>query len=86
MRNFPKYIVTAHPIVGELGLGSLEFKQTVEVSNFFISLYVLYTPLSNLLRESLELMQIESSLDSPILEANYTDYSSLITKGWLQSL
>ena len=81
MRNFPTYMVTAYPAVGRLGLDSLEYEQTIEASNLFLSLYISLTLLSNLLRDSLELMQIESGLDSPVLEANYTEYRALVTRG-----
>lgn len=86
MRNFPKCMVTAHPTVGGLCLDSLEFEQIVEASNLFLSLYVSPTPSSTLLRDSLGLMQIESGLDSPVLEASYSEYGYLVTKWWLQSL
>ena len=76
-------MVTAHPAVGRLGLGSLEYEQTIEASNLFLSLYISPTPSSNLLRDSLELMQIKLGLDSLVLEANYTEYGALVTRGWL---
>ena len=74
-------MVTIHSAIGGLGLSSLEYEQTIEDSNLFLSLYISLTLSSNLLRDSLELMKIESGLDSPVLEANYTKYRALITRG-----
>ena len=65
MHTFLKQMIIAHPVLGRLGLGSLEYEQVVEAFNLFISLYHLATPTANLLVDSLELMQIESGLDSP---------------------
>ena len=79
-------MVEAHPTVGEIGLGSLDFEHIVVALNLFLPLYVPPTPSLNLLRDSLELMHIESGLESPVLEANYAEYGCLVTKWLLQSL
>ena len=79
-------MITAHPAVGGLGLGSIEVEQIIEASNLFVILYLSQTLSSQLLQDSLELMQVEVGLDCPVLEENYSDFGHLVTKGWLQSL
>ena len=49
-------MITSHPVIGGLGLGSIEIEQTIKSINFFISLYQSTTLVAYLLRESLELM------------------------------
>ena len=72
--------------MGGLGLGSIEVEQMIEAYNLFIILYLSLTPSTPLLKDSLELMQIETRLDSLVFEENYSDYRYLVTRGWLQSL
>ena len=76
-------MITAHPAVGGLGLGSIEVEQIIEASNLFVTLYLSQIPSSQLLRDSLELMQVEVGLDCPVLEENYLDFRYLVTKEWL---
>ena len=35
-QNYPSIIVYVHSTVGSLGLGSMEYEQTVEAINFFL--------------------------------------------------
>ena len=49
-------MITSHVAAGELGLGSLEVEQRIEVINLVISLFNSPTLVSCLLRESLEYM------------------------------
>ena len=86
LRTYLKCMITAHPAVGSLDLGSIEVEQIIETSNLFVTLYLSQTLSSQLLRDSLELMQVEVELDCPVLEENYSDFGHLVTKGWLQSL
>ena len=79
-------MITAHPAIGGLGLDSIEIEQMVESINLFILLYQLAIPMAYLLRESLELMQLESNLDQPVLEVSYKVHSKLVTYYWLSSL
>ena len=51
----------------------------MEVINLFASLYQLVTPSSNLLRDSLELTQVEVGLNSLVLEADYKKFGYLVT-------
>ena len=53
--------------MGGLGLGSIEVKQITEARNLFITFYLSQTPSSQLLRDRLELMQVEVGIDLPVL-------------------
>ena len=64
-------IVTAHLTIAGLGLSSIEYEQVVEAINLFISLYHSPTLSALLLNESLELMQVEVRINTPVLEADY---------------
>ena len=75
-----------HVVVGGLGLGLLEVEQTMEVINLVISLFDSLTPLSYLLKESLEYMQLESGLSKLVLEAKFSLFRKLVTPCWLSSL
>ena len=76
-QNCPLIIICAHSKVG--GLESIEYKHTIEAINLFVFLYQSATPSANLLRDSLELIQVEIGLDSPVLEADYKKFSYLVT-------
>ena len=52
-RHFPSAMVTAHPTVGGLGLGSMEYEQVAKEINLFLFLYHSPTPSAPSLRESL---------------------------------
>ena len=64
-------MITVPLSVGGLKLLSIEVQQMVEAIDLFISLY--NSPLSAkfLLRDSLELLQLELGLITPMLEENY---------------
>ena len=79
-------MTTYHVVVGGLGLGLLEVEQTTEALNLVISLFDSLTPLSYLLKESLEYMQLESGLSKPVLEAKFSLFRKLVTPCWLSSL
>ena len=72
-------MIYAHTIVGGLGLGSIEYEQTMEAINLFVSLYQLAMPSTQLLKDSLELMQVKVGLDIPVLEADYKKFRYLVT-------
>ena len=57
-RHFPSVMVTAHPAVRVLGLGSMEYEEVAKVINLFLSLHHSLTPSAPLLYKSLELMQV----------------------------
>ena len=83
IRIFLKCVISTHLAVGSLGLGSIEVEQTIKACNLFITLYLSLTLSIPLLRDSLELMKIETMLDSPVFEENYSNYGHLVTRGWL---
>ena len=56
-------MITSYPAIGGLSLESIEIEQTIKTINLFVSLYQSATLVVYLLRESLELMQLESGLD-----------------------
>ena len=70
-RNFPMAMIIAPLSVSSLGLSLMEVQQIVEVIDLFISLYNLLLLVKFLLRDSLELLQLESELITPVLEENY---------------
>ena len=70
-RNFPIVITLVSVALGELGLPSLEVEQVLEVIDLMISLYNSPTPAKFLLRDSLELLQLESGLVQHILKSDY---------------
>ena len=72
-------MICACIIVGDLGLGFIEYEQTVEAINLFISLYQSATPSTQLLKDSLELIQVEVGLDILVLEADYKKFGHLVT-------
>ena len=72
-------MIYAYTAVGGLGLGSMEYEQTMEAINLFVSLYQSATPSAQLLKDSLELMQVEVGLDIPVLEADYKKFGYLVT-------
>ena len=85
-RHFPSVIISAHPIVRGICLGSIEYEQIVEAINLFVSLYHLATPSALLLCESLELMQIKVGIDILVLKADYKSFGYLASRCWIQSL
>ena len=72
-------MICLYSTVDSLDLNSMEYEQTVEVINLFVSLYQSVTLSTNLLRDSLELTQVEISLNSPVLEADYKKFAHLVT-------
>ena len=67
-------------VLGGLCLHSLEIEQTIEVCNLIISLFALLTPLAILLRDLLEISQLETGINRLIFEIKYNKFDSLITK------
>ena len=63
-----------------IGLPLLEVQQTVMVIYLLILLFELLTLAKFLLRDSVELLQLESGLVKLVLEENYQPYNSLVIK------
>ena len=81
--NYPTIMISVHKAVGGLDLGSMEYEQTVEAINLYVSLYKSTTLLANLIKDSLELIQVEVGLDCLVLELDYKKFDHLVTCGWL---
>ena len=73
-------MITVPLSVGGLKLLSIEVQQMVEAIDLFISLYNSQSPAKFLLRDSLELLQLELGLITPVLEENYQMFNDLVTK------
>ena len=85
-RKYLCTMITSYVAVRDLGLGSLEVEQIVEVVNLIISLFESPTLASYLLRESLEYMQLESGLSTPVLESKFSVFRKLVILCWLSLL
>jgi len=58
----------------------IKIEQTIEAISFIISYFNFSLLLNDLLKQSLEYIQLESGLASPILLASFDTYSHMITK------
>ena len=67
------------PIISSLGLPSIEVEQTIKIIGLVITLLPISVATFFYLKESLELLQLESGLDSPILEVDFDKVSFLTT-------
>ena len=76
-------IISISAAIRGLGLSSLETEQVVKVIDLVVSLFKSFTPAMYLLRDSIELLQLESGLITLILESNNSKVSSLLTKYWM---
>ena len=85
-RHFPSTMAASSPIIGGLGLPSLEVEQAVEMISLVMSLFPASVATSFYLRESLELLQLESGIDSPMLGADFDKLSFLTTPCWMHHL
>ena len=79
-------MVTAPESIGGLGLPLIETQQIAEAISLILSLYNSPSLAKYLLRESLELLQLESGSVNPVLEENYKKYKGLFTRSWIQSV
>jgi len=66
-RNFPTKLITALVVFRGLGLRYIKIEQGIESVNLLISLCDSQLLSKFLLRETVELMQVESGLNAPIL-------------------
>ena len=85
-RHFPSTMAASSPIIRGLGLPSLEVEQAVEMISLVMSLFPASVATSFYLRESLELLQLESGIDSPRLGADFDKLSFLTTPCWMHHL
>ena len=60
-------------------------EQIIEGFSIVISYFNSTLPTSDLMKQSLECMQLESGLSTPVLLASFESYSHLITQGWLHN-
>ena len=77
-KNFSSKTTTCHQVVGGLCLGSIEMDQVAEVMNLITALVPHPTPSSLLLIYSLELIQLDASLEMPVLEEDYSKCGFLV--------
>ena len=80
-RNYPTTIIIVPVSIGGLGLLSIEIQLTVELIDLFISLLESATPSKFLLRDSIELQQLESESITLVLEKDYQKVNGLVIKG-----
>ena len=73
-------IIITKAIVGDLSLILIESKQMIEAINLCILLFTSPTLSSYLLVDSLELLQLELGLSTPIIEVYYSIFGYYITK------
>ena len=66
--NYPTNPIAAPAACGGLGLNYLQMEQGVEAMNLIVSMWVTCQPRRFLLKDTLELMQQESSLAIPTLK------------------
>ena len=69
-----------------LGLKIQELEQGIESISYLISLWESATPASNLLRISLEFLQLEVGTTDLALNKPFSSYSQLTTPGWFTSV
>ena len=85
-RHFLSIIASLTPIISGLGLPSIEVELTIEMIGLVITLLPILVATSFYLKESLELLQLESGLNSTILEADFDKLSFLTTPCWIYHL
>ena len=79
-RYFPAAIITIPASIGDLGLYSLEYESLVEVIGLLTLLSLYLTPSAVLIRDSLELLQLEAGISSLVLETDYSKFEGYIIK------
>ena len=73
-------MIIALALIGRLGLPLMEVQQIIEAIDLILVLYNSPSLTKFLLRESLELLQLESGSIVPMLEEKYKPYTGLVTK------
>ena len=84
--NIPQVLTAPPPYMGGFDLKSIEIEQIIESISIVVSYFNLTLPTADLIKYSLEYMQLESGWDEPILLADYSKLHVLCTNGWLKSL
>jgi len=72
-------MIPVHALVSRLGPYLFKNELLAEVIRILTSLYLSST-LSFLLKDSLELLQLEAEIDLPMLEVDYNKHSSYVIK------
>ena len=72
--------------MGGFKLRSLEMEQIIEGFSILFSDLKSTLPTSDLMKQSLEYMKLESGLITPVLLASFENYSHLIPQGWLHNM
>ena len=79
-RNVPLALILIPLHLESFNLKTLEMEQCIESINIVILCFNLILPTSKLLHQSLEYMQLEAGLDSPILLSPFDNYRYLCTE------
>ena len=79
-------IISALVSIGGLDLYSLEYESLIEAIGLLNSLSLSSMPSLVLIRDSLELLQLEAGISLLVLEVDYSKFRGYVTKGWLQSI
>ena len=73
-------MITAPVSIEGLGLYSLEQQLLIEVIGLLTLLSLSSMPSVVLIRDSLELLQLEAGISLPVLEADYSKFGGYVTK------
>ena len=85
-RNMPSALIPIQFYMGGFKLRSLEMEQIIGGFSIVISYFNSTHQTSDLMKQSLEHVQLESGLSTPVLLASFESYSHLITQGWLHKI
>ena len=85
-QNFSSIITSCSPYIGGLGLPSIEMQKFIEIIDLVISYFLSKTLTAFYLKDSVELLQLKSGLDSHIFKADFDRYSHLTIPCWLKHL
>ena len=70
-QNFPTSMISCSLYIGSLGLPSIEIEQLLEMLSLVILYYLSKIPTALYLKDSLEILQLKSGLNSPIFKVDY---------------
>jgi len=62
-------------------LKKLELEQSIKLVSLIVSYFTSQLPTSDLIKYSLELLQLEAGIDSPIFLSDYSRFQLLYTEG-----
>ena len=80
-RNVPQVLTAVPFYIGGFQLKGLEMEQAIKSISILITCFNSPLPTADLIKYSLEYMQLESGWDSPILLEDYSKLNYLCTDG-----